>query len=50
MINSLIGHTDAVTSLSLNPNNNILASASCDGSIRNWDLRKYSCLHEFIVN
>ena len=46
MVKSLVGHTDSVTSLTLNINNNYLSSVSHDGSMRTWDIRKYKCLHE----
>ena len=46
MINNITGHTNAVTSLSLHPNLNYLASVGNDGSMRTWDIRKYQCLHE----
>lgn len=42
LIKSLIGHTDAVTSVCTLPSKpNLLISGSHDGSIRTWDIRKY---------
>jgi striatin 1/3/4 len=49
MIMNLIGHTDAVTSLSLNQNNFCLASVGADGSMRTWDIRNYQCLNDIPV-
>jgi len=41
MIKNLCGHTDSVTSISIHPNQNYVASVGHDGSLRTWDLRKY---------
>ena len=49
IIKNLVGHTDAVTSLSINKNSNHVASVSHDGSMRIWDVRKFQCLYEIHV-
>merc|ERR1711904_194146 len=41
---SLSGHTGEVTSLSFSNNGYYLASASKDGSVKLWDLRKPLCI------
>ena len=37
----LRGHTDSVTSVSLNPNGTHLLTNSMDSSIRSWDIRPF---------
>eukprot|EP01017_Pseudomicrothorax_dubius_P016743 TRINITY_DN1894_c0_g2_i4.p1 TRINITY_DN1894_c0_g2~~TRINITY_DN1894_c0_g2_i4.p1 ORF type:complete len:142 (-),score=22.94 TRINITY_DN1894_c0_g2_i4:208-633(-) len=48
LIKSMVAHTDAVSSI-VGYNQYFLSSASHDGSVRTWDLRKYQCLHEIPV-
>lgn len=37
-VHDLIGHTDSITCLAVSPNRRILASCSCDKSVRLWDV------------
>lgn len=43
-------HTDAVTSLSVEPNGLLLLSGSHDGSLRLWNLESKSCLQEITAH
>lgn len=49
LINSIVGHNDAVTGLAAKKNGNHLFSVSHDGSLRTWDLRTFSCVSELNV-
>ena len=42
----MIGHSDAVSSLSVDSSGVYAFSGSHDGSLRVWDIRKYKCLYE----
>jgi len=45
LIHTLYGHHDAVTDLAcLNSSGNII-SVSHDGSLREWDIRKFTCVN-----
>lgn len=44
-VNSLIGHTDEVTSIAISQDNNIIASGSKDNTIRIWDVDTATELH-----
>ncbi|KAL4449253.1 hypothetical protein ABPG74_015635 [Tetrahymena malaccensis] len=50
LIKNLIGHTDAVTGLSVHPNQFYMSSVGHDGSMRTWDIRKYQCIHDIPVH
>jgi len=43
----LEGHTDVITAVGLMPDHQRLASASCDGSVRVWDLTVGRCIAHF---
>ena len=43
----LNGHTGSISSISISPDNNMLASASLDNYIRLWDLQSGRCLSLF---
>lgn len=45
-IKDMVGHTDAVTTVSIDKSGLYLVSGGHDGSLRSWDLRKFQCLHE----
>lgn len=49
--NTLIGHTDTITSLALSNDGNFLLSNSMDNTIRCWDVRPYAkgsrCIKQF---
>ena len=49
LVHQSVGHTDAVTGLSIHPNNTRFASVGHDGSLRVWDVRNYECLQEIEV-
>eukprot|EP00743_Colponemidia_sp_Colp-15_P001873 GILK01002041.1.p1 GENE.GILK01002041.1~~GILK01002041.1.p1 ORF type:complete len:591 (-),score=98.15 GILK01002041.1:122-1894(-) len=45
-IASMVGHTDALSCLAIDPSGLYLVSGAHDGSLRFWDLRQRLCLHE----
>jgi len=49
--NTLIGHTDTITGISLSNDGNYLLSNSMDGTIRCWDVRPFAkgsrCIKQF---
>jgi striatin 1/3/4 len=47
MINEIVGHKDAVTCLSMDPNGQVFLSGSHDNSIRMWDISSKSCIQDF---
>lgn len=49
-IHKFIGHKGIVNSLSLSPNNKYLASASCDHTVKVWDLQLMKMIRSFDDN
>ncbi|XP_071724577.1 ribosome biogenesis protein BOP1 homolog [Rutidosis leptorrhynchoides] len=43
------GHTDAVTSISISPSGEWIASGSKDGTVRLWEVETCSCLRSWVV-
>ena len=41
IVHQSVGHTDAVTGLSIHPNNQYISSVGHDGSLRVWDIRNH---------
>lgn len=44
VINSIVAHVEAISSLAIDPNGLYLLSGSHDGSIRLWNMEKRMCL------
>jgi len=49
-VSGFIGHTDAVSALSVTSNGLQLISGGHDGSVRYWDIRKNQCLQDLIAH
>lgn len=49
-IKILRGHTAPILSVSFNPSGNLLASSSCDGSVRIWNTETSEEEHKWILN
>lgn len=46
MTHSFVGHTDSVSSLAMLSNGVEFMSSSHDGTVKQWDIRKWSCIIE----
>jgi striatin 1/3/4 len=42
----MVGHTDSISSLSIDSSGTYVFSGGHDGSVRAWDVRKFQCLYE----
>jgi WD40 repeat protein len=43
-LRTLVGHKDCVTSVVFSPDSNLLASGSCDATVKIWDAKSEECL------
>ena len=43
------GHSDLISSIAFSPDGKILASGSCDGTIKFWDVKTGECLKTLIA-
>ena len=46
LLKEMIGHSDSVSTVSIDSSGVYAFSGSHDGSLRVWDIRKYKCLYE----
>ena len=46
-LRTLVGHKDCVTSVAFSPDSTLLASGSCDSTVKIWDAKSGECLRTF---
>lgn len=47
MVHSFVGHGDSVSSVAMLPNGVEMMTSSHDGTIKQWDIRKWNCIVEY---